>query len=93
MEVTQRVIAVNRARGPGRIEFRADDPTLTPYAGLAISGELCRHLRLVAVIDAELEAARAAPVKRRRRGSRPGSLRSRSPRRSWRALSASTTSR
>ena len=62
------------ARGPGRIEFRADDPSLTPYAGLAISGEVCRGLRLVELIDAELQAARAAPVKARRRGLSPGGL-------------------
>ena len=75
MELTQRVNAVNRDRGPGRIEFRADDPSLTPYAGLAISGELCRGLRLVELIDAELTAAaRAAPVKQRRRGLSPGEV-------------------
>jgi len=64
----------NPDRGPGRIEFRADDPSLTPYAGLAISGEVCRKLRLVAVIDAELAAARVAPVKQRRRGLSAGQL-------------------
>lgn len=62
-------------RGPGRIVFRADDPALTPYAGLAISGELCRGLRLVARADAELSAVRrAAPVKQRARGLSPGQL-------------------
>jgi Transposase DDE domain group 1 len=69
------VIAVNPDRGPGRIEFRADDSSLTPYAGLAVSGELCRSLRLVELIDAELAAvARVAPVKQRRRGLSPGGL-------------------
>lgn len=68
-------MAVNGARGPGRIEFRADDPSLTPYAGLAISGELARGLRLVELCDAELAAvARVAPVKQRRRGLTPGEL-------------------
>ena len=68
-------MAVNPDRGPGRIEFRADDPSLTPYAGLAVSGELCRGLRLRELIDAEVGAAgRAAPVKRRRRGFSPGEL-------------------
>lgn len=44
--------------------IRADDPSLTPYAGLAISGELARGLRLVELIDAELAAvSRVAPVK------------------------------
>ena len=74
MEVTQRVMAVNPDRAPGRIEFRADDPSLTPYAGLAISGELCRRLRVVELVDAELAAARVAPVKQRRRGLSPGEL-------------------
>jgi len=68
-------MSVNPAKGPGRIEFRADDPSLTPYAGLAISGELCRRLRLVELIDAELAAAdRVAPVKQRKRGASPGAL-------------------
>jgi hypothetical protein len=74
VEVTQWVIGINPDGRPGRIEFRADDPSLTPYAGLAISGGLCRSLRLVAVIDAELAAARVGPVKRRRRGLSPGQL-------------------
>jgi len=74
VELTHRVIAANRDRGPGRIEFRADDPSLTPYAGLAISGQLARELRLVELIDAELAAARAAPVKARRRGLSAGQL-------------------
>ena len=69
------MIVVNPDRGPGRIEFRADDPSLTPYAGLAISGEVCRGLRLVELADAELAAAgRVAPVKQRRRGLSPGAL-------------------
>jgi len=69
------VIVVNPSRGPGRIEFRADDPSLTPYAGLALSGELCRRLRVVEVIDAELAAVtRVAAVKQRRRGVSPGEL-------------------
>jgi hypothetical protein len=66
---------VNGARGPGRIEFRADEPSLTPYAGLAVSGELCRGLRLVELTDAELAVVdRVAPVKQRRRGLSPGAL-------------------
>jgi hypothetical protein len=75
VELTQRVMSVNPARGPGRIEFRADDPSLTPYAGLAISGELARELRLVELVDAELQAVgRVAPVKQRRRGLSPGEV-------------------
>ena len=66
---------INRDSGPGRIEFRADDPSLTPYAGLAVSGELCRSLRLVDLIDAELSAAaRVAPVKARQRGLSAGGV-------------------
>lgn len=66
-------MSVHFARGPGRIEFRADDPSLTPYAGLAISGELVRSLRLVELIDAELSAVgRVTPVKQRRRALSPG---------------------
>jgi len=67
-------MAVNPGSGPGRIEFRADDPSLTPYAGLAVSGEVCRRLRLVELVGAELQAARVAPVKQRRRGLSPGEL-------------------
>ena len=65
----------NPDSGPGRIEFRADDPSLTRYAGLAVSGELCRSLRLVELIDAELCAVdRVAPVKERRRGLSAGGV-------------------
>ncbi len=62
-------------RGPGRLRFRADDPSLTPYAGLAIVGELARVTRLVELVDAELSAARGVGVvKARRRGVSPGGL-------------------
>jgi Transposase DDE domain group 1 len=75
VELTQRVMSSNPDRGPGRIEFRADDPSLTSYAGLAISGEVCRRLRVTQLIDAELATvARVAPVKQRRRGLSPGEL-------------------
>jgi hypothetical protein len=74
VEVTQWVIGINPDGRAGRIEFRADDPSLTPYAGLAISGALCRRLRVLELIDAELGAARVAPVKHRRRGLTPGQL-------------------
>jgi Transposase DDE domain group 1 len=73
MEVTLKVNAANRREGPGRLEIRADDPTLTPHAGLALTGELCRRLGLVELIDAELgQVSRAKPVKSRRRGLSPG---------------------
>ena len=75
MELTQRVSVVNPDRPPGRLLIRADDPSLTPFAGLAISGELARRLRLVELINAELGAVtRVAPVKQRRRGLSPGEL-------------------
>jgi hypothetical protein len=47
-------MSANFARRPGRLLIRADDPSLTPYAGLVISGELTRRLRLVELIDAEI---------------------------------------
>ena len=63
-----KVSAVDRDKPVGRIEFRADDESLTPYAGLAVVGALARRLGLV---DAELgRERRAAPIKARRR---PGS--------------------
>lgn len=68
-------MSIQFVKGPGRIEFRADDPSLTPYAGLAVSGELVRSLRLVELIDAELAAVdRVTPVKQRRRGLSPGGV-------------------
>jgi hypothetical protein len=75
MELTLRVNAGNCDKRPGRLLIRADDPSLTPYAGLAISGELARKLRLVELVDAELAAVdRVAAVKQRRRGLSPGEL-------------------
>lgn len=70
-----RVRPGKRGRRPGRILVRADDPTLTPYAGLAIVGGLAWRLGLAELIDAELALERRArPVKRRRRGLSPGEL-------------------
>lgn len=70
-----RVTGVNAVRRPGRIIVRADDPSLTPYAGLAVSGELARRVGLAELIDAELSVERRArPVKVRRRGLSPGEL-------------------
>jgi hypothetical protein len=70
-----RVNANDCDRGPGRVRFRADDPNLTPHAGLAIVGELARRTRLVELVDAELAAARGVrAVKARRRGISPGGL-------------------
>jgi Transposase DDE domain group 1 len=65
----------NDRRRVGRLEIRADDPSLTPFAGLAVTGELVRSLRLVELIDAEIAAERrVAPFKHRRRGVTPGQL-------------------
>lgn len=69
-----RVNAGNDRRGPGRLQIRADDPTLTPYAGLAIVGELARSTRLVQLIDAELATVPGPVVKTRRRGLSAGQL-------------------
>ena len=70
-----RVKPVKRDRRPGRIVARADDPGLTAYAGLAVSGELCRRLRLAELIDGQLGLERRArPVKRRRRGLPAGQV-------------------
>jgi Transposase DDE domain group 1 len=69
------VVVLNGARGPGRLVVRADDPSLTPYAGLAVSGELARRLGLAELIDAELAVERRVrPVKVRRRGLSAGEL-------------------
>lgn len=70
-----RVNTGNGDRRPGRLVIRADDPSLTPNAGLAIVGELARRTRLVELIDAELGGVRRArAVKARRRGLSAGAL-------------------
>ena len=67
--------AVHRDSRRGRIEIRADDEGLTPYAGLAIIGQLVPVLRLVPLLDAELaQVRRAAPVRLRERGLSAGEL-------------------
>jgi DDE family transposase len=69
------VTAVNGGRRRGRITIGENDPSLVRYAGLAVTGELARRLRLVELIDAELAVERRArPVKVRRRGLSPGKL-------------------
>jgi hypothetical protein len=70
-----RVNADHGDGGPGRLVIRADDPNLTPYAGLAIVGELVRRTRLVELIDAQLGVVGTArAIKRRRRGLSAGAL-------------------
>lgn len=66
---------MNDARRIGRIEVRADDPSLTGHGGLVLVGDLAEKLDLIALIDAELgRERRARPVKVRRRGASPGEL-------------------
>ena len=75
VEVTEGVTAVNPATRRGRIQIGECDPSLIRFAGLAVTGELARRLRLVELINAELSVERrAAPVKVRRRGASPGEL-------------------
>jgi len=65
----------HRVKPVGRIDFRADDEQLTPYAGLAVVGALARRLDVVGLIDGELACERrAAPVKVRKRGVSAGEL-------------------
>jgi hypothetical protein len=62
-------------RGAGRLLVRADDPSLTAHAGLAVVGDLARRLDLLGLIDGELALERRArAVKTRRRGVLPGEL-------------------
>jgi hypothetical protein len=66
---------VNDSGGFGRVEFRADDPAMTPHAGLELSGELARRLRLVERIDeAIVGVGWPGPVKVRDRGLHAGEL-------------------
>ena len=75
MELTLAVNTSDDASGPGRLQIRADDRSLTPYAGLAITGELVRGLGLVGLVDGELGVVRGvAPVKQRARGLSAGAL-------------------
>lgn len=66
---------VNDTGGFGRVEFRADDPSLTPWAGLEVSGELVRRTRLVERISTAVGEVRwPGPVKQRQRGLGVGEL-------------------
>jgi hypothetical protein len=66
---------VKGARRLGRIEVRADDPSLTGHGGLVVIGDLAEKLDLIERIDHELSLERRArPVKTRRRGASPGEL-------------------
>jgi len=66
---------VNDARRVGRIEVRANDPSLTGHGGLVVVGDLAEKLDVLGLIDAELaRERRARPVKVRRRGVSPSGL-------------------
>ncbi len=66
---------MKRARRVGRIEVRADDPSLTAHGGLVVIGDLVERLDLLGVIDGEIaRERRARAVKVRRRGVSPGEL-------------------
>ena len=52
-----------------RIEFRADDPTLTPNGGLALVAETCRLLDVIGTVDRHV-----GPIKARNRGAGAGEL-------------------
>lgn len=72
-----RLGAGGAARQAPRLVIRADDVSLTPFGGQAVSGEVIRRLGLVEAIDAacaEAAADGAGPVKRRRRGASAGEL-------------------
>jgi Transposase DDE domain group 1 len=59
-----------------KVEIVADDPTLTPFAGSAVVGELVRRLGLVPVLDVAIDGAprvgSVQPVKQRARGLSAG---------------------
>lgn len=66
---------VNGTGGFGRVEFLADDPSLTPHAGLELSGELVRRVGLVGRIDERVAQVRwSGPQKHRKRGLGVGEL-------------------
>ena len=66
---------MKEVRRVGRVEVRADDPSLTAHGGLVVIGDLAEKLDLIALIDAEIaRERRARPVKVRRRGCSPGEL-------------------
>jgi hypothetical protein len=66
---------VKDLRRVGRIEIRADDPSLTGHGGLVVIGDLAEKLDLIGLIDTEIaRERRARPVKVRRRGCSPGEL-------------------
>jgi hypothetical protein len=63
---------VKRSAAAPRVDVRADDPSLTPFAGLLLAGELIRQTGLIERLDAAVDAV--APFKERRRGASAGEL-------------------
>jgi Transposase DDE domain group 1 len=61
-----------------RLEVVADDPSLTPFGGLAVVGELVRRLELIPALDRAIETVPRVgglrAVKQRARGCSPGQL-------------------
>jgi hypothetical protein len=59
-----------------KVEIVADDPTLTPFAGAAVVGELVRRLGLIPALDVAIDGAPRVgslhPVKQRARGLSAG---------------------
>jgi hypothetical protein len=74
----RRVSKRDRFAQAPRVEIVADDPSLTPFGGSAVVGELVRRLELVPVLDRAIECAPRVgglgPVKQRARGCSPGQL-------------------
>ena len=63
---------MKRSAAAPRVDIRADDPSLTPFAGVLLAGELIRQTGLIERLDAAVDAV--APFKERRRGASAGEL-------------------
>jgi hypothetical protein len=63
---------VHRSAVAPRVHIRADDPSVTPYAGLLLTGELLRNLNVVNRLSQAIDGV--APFKERRRGLGGGEL-------------------
>jgi hypothetical protein len=63
---------VHRSAVAPRVHIRADDPSVTPYAGLLLTGELLRNLDVVHRLNQAVDSV--APFKERKRGVDGGEL-------------------
>lgn len=63
---------VHRSAVAPRVLIRADDPSVTPYAGLLLTGELLRNLDVVNRLNQAVDSV--APFKERKRGLAGGEL-------------------